>query len=220
MLVCSVHYFFPKPIRVTWLRNGKEVTSDVTSTEKLSNGDWHYQIHSYLEFTPVPGEKITCMVEHAHLMKPKLCEWGRKSDRLFWVKCYPATFLLIRVIEMCAKCVFRSENWSRVREQQDCCRDSGAAAGSGVFCCWADLLQEENLWWETHTLYQILPSYLKTIKTQTYSLSQTVCFFLVTPCVRLRLFLLLVPVFSLLFDYLSVLPSLLCPVLGISLACI
>nr|ARD07919.1 MHC class II antigen beta chain [Chionodraco hamatus]ARD07920.1 MHC class II antigen beta chain [Chionodraco hamatus] len=81
MLVCSVHYFFPKPIRVTWLRNGKEVTSDVTSTEKLSNGDWHYQIHSYLEFTPVPGEKITCMVEHAHLMKPKLCEWDPRTDR-------------------------------------------------------------------------------------------------------------------------------------------
>ncbi|KAL3060238.1 hypothetical protein OYC64_014746 [Pagothenia borchgrevinki] len=81
MLVCSVHYFFPKPIRVTWLRNGKEVTSDVTSTEKLSNGDWHYQIHSYLEFTPVPGEKITCMVEHAHFMKPKLCEWDPRTDR-------------------------------------------------------------------------------------------------------------------------------------------
>ncbi|KAK5922326.1 hypothetical protein CgunFtcFv8_019599 [Champsocephalus gunnari] len=39
------------------------------------------KIHSYLEFTPVPGEKITCMVEHAHLMKPKLCEWDPRTDR-------------------------------------------------------------------------------------------------------------------------------------------
>ncbi|XP_063735165.1 rano class II histocompatibility antigen, A beta chain-like isoform X2 [Eleginops maclovinus] len=80
MLICSVHYFYPKSIRVTWLRNGKEMTSDVSSTEKLSNGDWHYQIHSYLEFTPVPGEKITCMVDHGLLMKPKLCDWDPRTE--------------------------------------------------------------------------------------------------------------------------------------------
>lgn len=81
MLVCSVFGFYPKLIQVTWLRNGKEVTSDVTSTEELSNGNWLYQMHSYLEFTPTPGEKITCMVEHASLMEPKFYEWG-KSDML------------------------------------------------------------------------------------------------------------------------------------------
>lgn len=76
MLVCSAHNFYPKPIRVTWLRDGKEVTSDVTSTDELSNGNWLYQIHSYLEYTPIPGEKITCMVEHASLMEPKFYDWG------------------------------------------------------------------------------------------------------------------------------------------------
>uniref|UniRef100_A0AAQ5XFU8 Uncharacterized protein n=1 Tax=Amphiprion ocellaris TaxID=80972 RepID=A0AAQ5XFU8_AMPOC len=30
---------------------------------KLSNGNWLCQIHSYLEFTPKPGEKISCRVE-------------------------------------------------------------------------------------------------------------------------------------------------------------
>jgi len=75
MLVCSVYGFYPKQIRVTWQKNGNNVTSDVTSTEELSNGNWLYQIHSYLEFTPTPGEKITCMVEHASLTGPKLYEW-------------------------------------------------------------------------------------------------------------------------------------------------
>ncbi|XP_071759446.2 H-2 class II histocompatibility antigen, E-S beta chain-like [Centroberyx gerrardi] len=75
MLVCSVYDFYPKPIRVTWLRDGKEVTSDVTSTVELSDGNWLYQIHSHLEYTPAPGEKITCMVEHASLSEPKLQDW-------------------------------------------------------------------------------------------------------------------------------------------------
>ncbi|XP_076593446.1 H-2 class II histocompatibility antigen, E-S beta chain-like [Chaetodon auriga] len=86
MLVCSVYNFYPKQIRVTWLRNGQEVTSDVTSTDELSNGKWLYQIHSYLEFTPIPGEKISCMVEHASFTQPKLYEWdptlGSKMNRI------------------------------------------------------------------------------------------------------------------------------------------
>ncbi|KAM4601500.1 H-2 class II histocompatibility antigen, E-S beta chain-like [Polymixia lowei] len=75
MLVCSVYDFYPKAITVTWLRNGKEVTSNVTSTEELRNGNWLYQIHSHWEYTPTAGEKITCMVEHASLVEPMIKDW-------------------------------------------------------------------------------------------------------------------------------------------------
>ncbi|KAG7242234.1 hypothetical protein INR49_024280 [Caranx melampygus] len=78
MLRCSVYNFYPKRIKVTWLRDGKTVTSDMTSTDELSNGNWLYQIHSYLEYTPRPGERITCMVEHASLKEPELHDWGER----------------------------------------------------------------------------------------------------------------------------------------------
>uniref|UniRef100_A0A3B3D2Q2 Ig-like domain-containing protein n=1 Tax=Oryzias melastigma TaxID=30732 RepID=A0A3B3D2Q2_ORYME len=79
LLVCSAYDFYPKQIKLTWLRNGEKVVNDVTSTEELSNRNWLYQIHSYLEYTPSPGEELTCMVEHASLKEPKYYNWEPTS---------------------------------------------------------------------------------------------------------------------------------------------
>ncbi|XP_041840616.1 H-2 class II histocompatibility antigen, E-S beta chain-like isoform X2 [Melanotaenia boesemani] len=75
MLVCSVYDFYPKTIRVSWLRDGQEVRSDVTSTDEMEDGDWYYQIQSHLEYTPRSGEKISCKVEHASLKEPLIKDW-------------------------------------------------------------------------------------------------------------------------------------------------
>uniref|UniRef100_A0A3B4D6G4 Ig-like domain-containing protein n=1 Tax=Pygocentrus nattereri TaxID=42514 RepID=A0A3B4D6G4_PYGNA len=75
MLMCSAYNFYPRVIDVYWLRNGEKVTSDVTATEEMADGDWYYQIHSHLEYTPTSGEKISCVVEHASSKKPIIIEW-------------------------------------------------------------------------------------------------------------------------------------------------
>uniref|UniRef100_A0A3P9DK95 MHC class II beta chain N-terminal domain-containing protein n=1 Tax=Maylandia zebra TaxID=106582 RepID=A0A3P9DK95_9CICH len=60
MLVCSVYDFFP------------EVTSDVTSTEEMEDGDWYYQTTATGVHT-----QISCVVEHASLEKPLITNWGK-----------------------------------------------------------------------------------------------------------------------------------------------
>ncbi|XP_030635518.1 rano class II histocompatibility antigen, A beta chain-like [Chanos chanos] len=76
MLMCSAYDFYPKAIRLTWLKDGKEVTSDVTSSEEMADGDWYYQSHSHLEYMPKSGEKISCMVEHASFSKSMIYDWN------------------------------------------------------------------------------------------------------------------------------------------------
>ncbi|XP_036416766.1 DLA class II histocompatibility antigen, DR-1 beta chain-like isoform X2 [Colossoma macropomum] len=84
LLMCSAYGFYPPIIDVYWLRDGKKVTSDVVSTEEMANGNWYYQVHSHLEYTPTFGENISCVVEHASSKEPIIIDWGgsfRDSDR-------------------------------------------------------------------------------------------------------------------------------------------
>ncbi|RXM90883.1 DLA class II histocompatibility antigen, DR-1 beta chain, partial [Acipenser ruthenus] len=76
MLVCNAFGFYPREIKVTWLRNGVKVTADVSSSELLHDGDWTYQIHSYLELTPQSGDSYTCRVEHSSLTEAIEKKWG------------------------------------------------------------------------------------------------------------------------------------------------
>ncbi|CAM4714950.1 unnamed protein product [Leuciscus chuanchicus] len=84
VLMCSAYEFYPPHIKVSWLRDGKLMTSEATSTMEMANGDWYYQIHSELEYTPKSGEKISCVVEHASFNKPMIYDWDPslpESDR-------------------------------------------------------------------------------------------------------------------------------------------
>nr|XP_055024185.1 H-2 class II histocompatibility antigen, E-S beta chain-like [Misgurnus anguillicaudatus] len=80
MLICSAYDFYPKLIKMSWLRDGEVIKSDVTSTEELADGDWYYQIHSHLEYFPKPGEKISCVVEHPSSSKPIIYQWDSSSS--------------------------------------------------------------------------------------------------------------------------------------------
>lgn len=78
MLVCSAYDFYPKDIRMSWHLNGQEVTTGVSFSGAITNGDWTYQAHTYLESEPKQLDAgISCVVEHPTLRKPQILGWGK-----------------------------------------------------------------------------------------------------------------------------------------------
>uniref|UniRef100_A0A671QRP2 Ig-like domain-containing protein n=1 Tax=Sinocyclocheilus anshuiensis TaxID=1608454 RepID=A0A671QRP2_9TELE len=75
-LECHAYNFYPQAINVTWLLDGSEVTGDVVSTEFMDNGDWSYQMHSYLELVLHRGVPVSCRVEHSGLKEPLVTLWA------------------------------------------------------------------------------------------------------------------------------------------------
>uniref|UniRef100_A0A8C1L0V0 Immunoglobulin C1-set domain-containing protein n=1 Tax=Cyprinus carpio TaxID=7962 RepID=A0A8C1L0V0_CYPCA len=73
----SLHILINIKYRIYYYVNQKAmlVCTDVMFIEEMANGDWYYQIHSHLEYFPKPGEKISCVVEHASSHRPMNYHW-------------------------------------------------------------------------------------------------------------------------------------------------
>uniref|UniRef100_A0A8D2L8B9 Ig-like domain-containing protein n=1 Tax=Varanus komodoensis TaxID=61221 RepID=A0A8D2L8B9_VARKO len=81
LLLCTAASFYPREIKIHWLKNGRRATEGVLYGEELHNGDWTYQIQVMLEDTPQRGDVYACQVEHASLKTPLIVRWGREIKR-------------------------------------------------------------------------------------------------------------------------------------------
>lgn len=81
MFECSVWSFYPQAINVSWLIDGVETVTDVSSTDVLPNEDWTFQLHSYLELILKRGERLTCRVEHSSLVKSLEVDFGKEKKK-------------------------------------------------------------------------------------------------------------------------------------------
>nr|XP_061789621.1 class II histocompatibility antigen, B-L beta chain-like [Nerophis lumbriciformis]XP_061812066.1 class II histocompatibility antigen, B-L beta chain-like [Nerophis lumbriciformis] len=109
-LICSMYNFYPKDILVTWLRNGKVLTSEVTSTDSLPNGNWLYQKHSHLFYTPKYGETISCMVEHASLQEPRIYDWEPMSQSVRNQIAFGIVGLIVGLVSFSAGLIYYIKN--------------------------------------------------------------------------------------------------------------
>uniref|UniRef100_UPI00398F37AD major histocompatibility complex class I-related gene protein-like n=1 Tax=Pristiophorus japonicus TaxID=55135 RepID=UPI00398F37AD len=78
-LSCLVTGFYPRPIDVTWLRNGQEVP-DVETSDLLPNQEETYRVMKTIELSGDDGERYSCHIEHASLLQGLDVPWERASQ--------------------------------------------------------------------------------------------------------------------------------------------
>ena len=79
LLVCHVTGFYPRPISVAWLRDGREVPPGpgLNTSAVLPNADLTYQLRSVLAVAPRDGHSYACRVRHRSLgTRSLLVPWG------------------------------------------------------------------------------------------------------------------------------------------------
>ena len=75
-LSCRAHGFYPRPIVVSWLKDGAVRGQDAQSGGIVPNGDGTYHTWVTIDAQPGDGDKYQCRVEHASLPQPGLYSWG------------------------------------------------------------------------------------------------------------------------------------------------
>ncbi|XP_007949493.1 HLA class II histocompatibility antigen, DR alpha chain [Orycteropus afer afer] len=75
VLICFVDKFTPPVLNVTWLKNGKPVTTGVSETVFLPREDHLFRKFYYLPFLPSTDDYYDCQVDHWGLDKPLLKHW-------------------------------------------------------------------------------------------------------------------------------------------------
>nr|AIZ77410.1 antigen-presenting glycoprotein CD1.2 [Crocodylus siamensis] len=79
LLVCRVTGFYPRPIHMTWLRDGEEVPPGpgLNSSGLLPNADLTYQLRIVLAIDLGAGHSYACRVEHSSLgSRGLVVHWG------------------------------------------------------------------------------------------------------------------------------------------------
>nr|AAD39865.1 MHC class II antigen [Ictalurus punctatus]AAD39866.1 MHC class II antigen [Ictalurus punctatus] len=79
-LICHSTRFFPPTIRITWTKNGVDVTDESSLSQYYPNEDNTYNQFSHLPFTPKEGDVYTCTVQHEALQTPDTRTWEVDVD--------------------------------------------------------------------------------------------------------------------------------------------
>uniref|UniRef100_UPI0031384A90 MHC class I antigen n=1 Tax=Anas platyrhynchos TaxID=8839 RepID=UPI0031384A90 len=74
-LSCRAHGFYPRPISISWLKDGVVQEQETQRGSTVPNSDGTYHIWATIDVLPGDRDKYQCRVEHASLPQPGLFSW-------------------------------------------------------------------------------------------------------------------------------------------------
>ncbi|XP_052630897.1 class I histocompatibility antigen, F10 alpha chain-like isoform X2 [Harpia harpyja] len=126
-LYCRAYGFYPRPITVSWLKDG-EVRDQETEWGSIApNSDGTYYTWASIEALPEEKDKYRCRVEHASLPEPGLFMWETESKLVTIILAVAVAILL--VIAIMAGFAFWKYKSGRKKKGYD--PASGTDGGSG-----------------------------------------------------------------------------------------
>ncbi|XP_066842851.1 class I histocompatibility antigen, F10 alpha chain-like isoform X1 [Anser cygnoides] len=79
-LSCRAHGFYPRPISISWLKDGVVQEQETQRGSTVPNSDGTYHAWATIEVLPGDRDKYQCRVEHASLPQPGLFSWEPQSN--------------------------------------------------------------------------------------------------------------------------------------------
>ncbi|KAM6288779.1 LOW QUALITY PROTEIN: class I histocompatibility antigen, F10 alpha chain-like [Aegotheles albertisi] len=124
-LSCHAYGFYPRPIAISWLKDG-EVRDQETEWGSIApNSDGTYYLMASIEAKPEEKDKYRCRVDHASLPEPGLYAWEPESN-LVTIEVAVAVVILAVVLAIVAGVAF----WKRQEIGLRCC-SPGPSVGHG-----------------------------------------------------------------------------------------
>nr|XP_047912838.1 class I histocompatibility antigen, F10 alpha chain-like isoform X2 [Anser cygnoides] len=78
-LSCRAHGFYPRPISISWLKDGVVQEQETQRGSTVPNSDGTYHAWATIDVMPGDKDKYQCRVEHASLPQPGLFSWGKEK---------------------------------------------------------------------------------------------------------------------------------------------
>ncbi|XP_068520175.1 class I histocompatibility antigen, F10 alpha chain-like isoform X2 [Anas acuta] len=79
-LSCRAHGFYPRPISISWLKDGVVQEQETRRGSTVPNSDGTYHAWATIDVLPGDRDKYQCRVEHASLPQPGLFSWEPQSN--------------------------------------------------------------------------------------------------------------------------------------------
>ncbi|XP_066842868.1 class I histocompatibility antigen, F10 alpha chain-like isoform X3 [Anser cygnoides] len=79
-LSCRAHGFYPRPISISWLKDGVVQEQETQRGRTLPNSDGTYHAWATIDVLLGDKDKYQCRVEHASLPQPGLFSWEPQSN--------------------------------------------------------------------------------------------------------------------------------------------